>query len=56
MSDTLLDRLQALLKHKKSKAYYAEKLGISESEVESLMSELVMVMNLAFIIILRMVH
>jgi hypothetical protein len=40
MSDTLLDRLQALLKHKKSKAYYAEKLGISESEVESLMSEL----------------
>ena len=36
----MLSRLEALLKHKKSKKYYAEKLGISEIEVDELLKEL----------------
>lgn len=39
-NDQLLEDLQQLLKHKKSKVYYSEKLGISEEEVSSLMKEL----------------
>lgn len=39
-NDSLLEQLQTLLKHKKSKKYYSEKLGISEIEVEELMKEL----------------
>lgn len=42
MSENLdmLSRLEALLKHKKSKKYYAEKLDITEIEVDELMKEL----------------
>jgi hypothetical protein len=36
----LLGRLQQLLKHKQSKAYYAKKLGISEEYVDKLLKEL----------------
>lgn len=36
----MLSRLEALLKHKKSKTYYAEKLGITETEVDDLLKEL----------------
>jgi len=36
----LLKELQSLLHHKKSNQYYAEKLGITEQEVESLRKEL----------------
>lgn len=36
----LLERLQQLLKHKKSKKYYSEKLGISEEYLEELIKEL----------------
>lgn len=37
---TLLSRLEQLLKRKKSKKYYAEQLNITEKEVEELMAEL----------------
>lgn len=40
MSDTLLEALRALMKQKKSKAFYAERLGITETEVEQLLTEL----------------
>lgn len=40
MSDNLLEQLNSLLKHKKSKTYYAAKLGVSEEEVEELLKEL----------------
>jgi hypothetical protein len=36
----LLERLQQLLNQKKSKKFYAEKLGITEEEVDSLLKEL----------------
>lgn len=36
----LLEQLKGLLKHKKSKQYYAEKLEITEEEVEGLLKEL----------------
>lgn len=36
----LLERLQKLLTHKKSKKYYSEKLGITEEYLEELMNEL----------------
>jgi hypothetical protein len=36
----LLERLDKLLSQKRSKKYYAEKLGVSEKEVESLMSQI----------------
>ena len=39
-NETLLERLQKLLTHKKSKKFYAEKLGISEQDVQDLLSEL----------------
>lgn len=38
--NNLLEELQALLKHKKSRQYYAEKLGISINEVEDLITEI----------------
>jgi hypothetical protein len=42
MSDNqpLLDQLQKLLIMKKSKKYYAERLGISETDVDDLLKEL----------------
>lgn len=40
MHNTLLERLQALLKRKKSRKFYAQRLGISEQEVVELMNEL----------------
>lgn len=36
----MLSHLEALLRQKKSKAFYAEKLGISEQEVDELLKEL----------------
>jgi len=39
-NNTLLYRLEQLLRHKKSKKYYAERLQISEMEVDELMKEL----------------
>jgi len=36
----MLFRLQALLRHKKSKTFYAGRLGISENEVDELLKEL----------------
>jgi hypothetical protein len=39
-SSNLLSQLEQLLRMKKSKKFYAERLGISEAEVEELMSEL----------------
>jgi hypothetical protein len=36
----LLEKLRQYLKHKKSKAYYAEQLGITIEEVESLLKEI----------------
>jgi len=39
-NQSLLHRLEELLTHKKSKKFYAEKLGISEFEVNELMKEL----------------
>lgn len=39
-NETLLERLQKLLTHKKSKKFYAEKLGISEQDVQELLNEL----------------
>lgn len=36
----MLEQLRELLKHKKSQAYYAEKLGINVEEVKELMKEL----------------
>lgn len=36
----LLEQLRKLKAHKKSKSYYADKLGVSELEVEALMQEL----------------
>lgn len=38
--DNLLEQLQGLLTRKRSKKYYAEKLGITEEEVSELMKEL----------------
>ena len=37
---SLLEQLEKLLSWKKSKKFYAEKLGITEYEVEELMKEL----------------
>ena len=39
-NQSLLHRLEELLSQKKSKKFYAEKLGISEYEVNELMKEL----------------
>lgn len=39
-TEDLLEALQQLLSHKKSKAYYAQKLNITESEVDELLKEL----------------
>lgn len=39
-NEKLLNRLQQLLSHKKSKKYYAEKLNISEDYLEELLKEL----------------
>ena len=39
-NQSLLNRLEELLSQKKSKKFYAEKLGISEFEVNELMKEL----------------
>lgn len=39
-NQSLIERLQKLLSWKKSKKYYAEKLGITESEVDDLLREL----------------
>ena len=39
-NQSLLHRLEELLSQKKSKKFYAEKLGISEFEVNELMKEL----------------
>lgn len=39
-SQSLLHQLQMLMKWKKSKSFYAQKLGISESRVEELLKEL----------------
>ena len=39
-NQSLLQRLEELLSQKKSKKFYAEKLGISEYEVNELMKEL----------------
>src|SRR6478736_190860 len=39
-NNDLLVQLQQLLSHKKSKAYYATKLGISEQEIEELLQEI----------------
>ena len=36
----MLSRLEALLRRKKSKTFYAEKLGITEIEVDELLKEL----------------
>lgn len=36
----MLSRLQALLRHKKSKTFYAGRLGITENEVDELLKEL----------------
>lgn len=36
----MLFRLQALLRHKKGKTFYAERLGITENEVDELLKEL----------------
>jgi hypothetical protein len=38
--DSLLQQLERLLRRKQSKSYYAEKLGISENEIENLLKEL----------------
>jgi UDP-2,3-diacylglucosamine pyrophosphatase LpxH len=39
-NQSLIDRLERLLVHKKSKSYYAEKLGIAESDVDKLLDRL----------------
>ena len=39
-NQSLLDQLQSLLSWKKSKKFYAEKLGITENEIEELLKEL----------------
>lgn len=39
-NQSLLDQLQGLLSWKKSKKFYAEKLGITENEIEELLKEL----------------
>lgn len=39
-NQSLLDQLQALVSWKKSKKFYAEKLGITENEIEELLKEL----------------
>ena len=36
----MLEKLEGLLRHKKSKSYYAERLGITVEEVEELMEEI----------------
>ena len=39
-NQSLLDQLQQMLHWKKSKKYYAEKLGITEAEIDELLADI----------------